>query len=67
MIVVSKKVSVTTRSAVQRWLLALDSRSRELFGQIVHSREFRVPSAAHFHPLRAMMAAGRARGLLESA
>jgi phosphonate transport system substrate-binding protein len=64
MIVVAKNLPVIVRTAVQRWLLGLDARSAELFGEIIHSREFRVPSSEHFRPLRAMMAAGRARGLL---
>jgi phosphonate transport system substrate-binding protein len=65
-IVVSKKLSASVRSAIQRWLLELDAPSRDLFAEIIHSREFRVPSAEHFVPLRSMVAAGRARGVLDA-
>ncbi len=63
MVVVSKGTPVTTRSGIQRWLLNLDSRSRELFAEVIHSTEFRVPSDAHLQPLRAMIAAARATAL----
>jgi ABC-type phosphate/phosphonate transport system substrate-binding protein len=63
LIVVARSLPVTVRSAIQRWLLDLDDRSKELFSEVIHSKEFRVPSAAHFQPLRAMLAAGRARGV----
>ena len=66
MIVIARSLPVSVRVTVQRWLLALDARSRELFGEIIHGSEFRVPSDAHFQPLRAMIAAGRARKLLET-
>ena len=65
MIVVSKGLPIAVRASVQRWLLDLDARSKELFGEIIHGTQFRVPAAAHFQPLRAMMAAARARGVLE--
>jgi phosphonate transport system substrate-binding protein len=64
MIVASKHLPVAVRASIQRWLLDLDVRSRELFNEIIHSAEFRVPSLAHFEPLRAMMVAARARGVM---
>ena len=64
MMVIAKRLPVDVRAAIQRWLLELDDRARALFGEVIHSREFRVPSREHFRPLRAMMAAGRARGVL---
>lgn len=63
MIIVAKRLPVAVRGAIQRWLLGPDERSRQLFGEIIHGSEFRVPAAAHLQPLRAMMASGRARGL----
>lgn len=59
MVIVSKKAPVGTRASIQRWLLGLDARSRELFAEVIHSREFRVPSDVHLQPLRAMIAAAR--------
>jgi len=46
-------------------MLELDDRARALFGEVIRGREFRVPSPEHFRPLRAMMASGRARGVLQ--
>jgi phosphonate transport system substrate-binding protein len=66
MIVISKSLPATVRSAVQRWLLDLDDRSRQLFSEIIHGSAFRVPSSAHFQPLRGLIAAARTRGLLET-
>ncbi|HEY1957476.1 MAG TPA: hypothetical protein VGH28_17780, partial [Polyangiaceae bacterium] len=63
MIVIAKSLPVAVRSPIQRWLLELDERARALFGDVIHSRELRVPSLEHFRPLRAMMASGRARGI----
>jgi phosphonate transport system substrate-binding protein len=59
MVIVSKKAPVSTRASIQRWFLGLDARSRELFGEVLHSSEFRVPSEVHLQPLRAMIAAAR--------
>lgn len=65
MIIVSKAMPIPIRAALQRWLLALDKRSKELFDEIIHSTELRVPSAMHFQPLRAMIAGARAKRLVD--
>ena len=64
-IIVARGLPAMVRASIQRWLLGPDERARALFGEVIHSREFHVPSAEHFRPLRAMMASGRARGVLE--
>lgn len=66
MVVVAKGAPVATRAGIQRWLLGLDARSRELFGEVLHSSEFRVPQGAHLQPLRAMIAAARGHGVMPS-
>lgn len=64
MIVVARTLSASVRAGIQRWLLGLDPRAQALFGEVVHCREFRVPSPEHFRPLRALVASGRARGVV---
>ncbi len=66
LIVASKRLPITARASLQRWLLQPDRRSRELFGDIIHSTEFRLPSPEHFQPLRSMMTAARVHHALES-
>jgi phosphonate transport system substrate-binding protein len=65
MIVASHRLPVAVRGRIQQWLLQLDDRSQELFSEIVHSTEFRVPAPEHFRPLRALFTMARSRGLLE--
>ncbi len=65
LIVASKTLPITVRASLQRWLLQPDKRSRELFGEIIHSTEFRLPSPAHFQPLRTMMTAARVHNAVE--
>lgn len=66
MIVASKHLPVAVLAGVRRWLLNLDARARELFNEIIHCNEFRMPSPAHLQPLRAMMASALARGLVDA-
>lgn len=61
-LVVSNDLSATTRAALTRSLLDPSPRIKELFGKLLGSGDFRVPSAAHFDSLKHMLRAARARG-----
>lgn len=61
-LVASDELPLPSRTALTRWLLDLDPRSRDLFERILGAHDFRVPSPDHFDALRHAMRAARARG-----
>ncbi len=60
-IVASTRVPASVRSALQRWLLAPDERSRDLLAELFQVRTFKVASPEHFETLRHVIRASRAR------
>lgn len=61
-LVASTALPASARSALARWLLALDARSRELFARLLGASDFRVPSPDHFDALKHSLRVARARG-----
>ncbi len=61
-VVASNELEAPARSALARWLLALDDRSRELFDRLLGANDFRVPAHDHYGALRHAIRAARARG-----
>ncbi|MBX3205224.1 MAG: phosphate/phosphite/phosphonate ABC transporter substrate-binding protein [Labilithrix sp.] len=58
----SNGLSASARSSLTRWLLDPSPRARELFRRLLGSDDFRVPTSAHYDPLKHMARAARARG-----
>ncbi|MBX3264563.1 MAG: phosphate/phosphite/phosphonate ABC transporter substrate-binding protein [Labilithrix sp.] len=58
----SNELSAPTRSSLTRWLLGPSPRARELFRTLLGGSDFRVPTHAHYDPLKHMARAARARG-----
>ena len=58
----SNDLDATARAALTRSLLSPLPRTKELFGKLLGSSDFRVPSAAHYDSLKHTLRAARARG-----
>lgn len=58
----SNALPAAARSALARWLLALDPRARDLFARLLGTADFRVPSPDHFDALKHSLRVARARG-----
>jgi ABC-type phosphate/phosphonate transport system substrate-binding protein len=58
----SNELPASVRSAVTRWLFDPTPRARDLLQRLLGSGDFRVPSPAHYDPLRHMLRAAHARG-----
>lgn len=58
----SNDLSAATRTALTRSLLDPSPRIKELFGKLLGSGDFRVPSGAHYDSLKHTLRAARARG-----
>jgi ABC-type phosphate/phosphonate transport system substrate-binding protein len=58
----SNDLSATARASLTRSLLDPEPRIKELFGKLLGSGDFRVPSAAHYDSLKHTLRAARARG-----
>ncbi len=61
-LVASSNLPAHARSALTRWLLALDDRSRAIFEGMLGSGDFRVPAQNHYEMLRHALRAAHARG-----
>jgi phosphonate transport system substrate-binding protein len=58
----SNELSASARSSITRWLLDPSPRARDLFGRLLGSSDFRVPSVDHYDALKHTLRAARARG-----
>jgi phosphate/phosphite/phosphonate ABC transporter binding protein len=62
-VVASTLLPASVRSAVTRWLLALEERPRQILAELLHAGDFRVASPTHYESLRHTVRAARARGV----
>jgi phosphonate transport system substrate-binding protein len=61
-IVVSNQLPIEARQALLRWLLALDARGKELFGELVRAEGFRTAQPSHFEALRRLLEQSKSLG-----
>jgi phosphonate transport system substrate-binding protein len=61
-VVASGDLPAATRSALTRWLLTLDGRTKQIFEKLLGSGDFRVPAPNHYEMLRHALRAAHARG-----
>lgn len=61
-LVAANELPAAARSALTRWLLTADGRTKEIFEALLGSGDFRVPAENHYQVLRHALRAAHARG-----
>jgi phosphonate transport system substrate-binding protein len=61
-IVAAARLPSSVKTALTRWLLNLDERSKAILTELFHVKAFKLSTPTHFEPLRHMLRAARARG-----
>ncbi len=61
-LVAANELPAAARSALTRWLLTADGRTKEIFETLLGAGDFRMPAANHYEVLRHALRAAHARG-----